>query len=451
MHQKNEKIKKFGEVFTPQKIISNLLEGIDYENPNLKFCEPSFGDGRILLALKNELLKFHTEQHIIENMLYGVEIQKDLYDYTVQLIGADKYKNNLYCGSALNLEKEDCPISSWAGKIDFVIGNPPYNRNILKKSEVTEEFWNPSGYTTKLAYCCFVVMGNFLLKENAELRYVMPCSFTHNENTEQFREYLRNNLKINSIDVLEKNAFDGVMIRTCIFKSTKAKENNVIHLSRIWDNKKYQTETYFNEYNEIPLFIGEQSKSIYEKVVQNKKVFTAYKGWNGVDSYAKYSSKDENEYEHKYVDKVTKTKIKLKSTMFKDKTKAKKNKKKNNIGNYNRFNLKKIMINEILYDSFEAKKHVNYIVKDTQGLYGASPLQTVIVFNDDTELESFIGDLSCSAAQMMFSVMKDYNHNDSKLFRYIPSGISKIILTKEEEQFLSNFSSLDKKNILSLS
>ena len=49
-------IEKFGEVFTPDQIINDLLDGIDYSDPSVKICEPSFGDGRILLKIKQKLL-----------------------------------------------------------------------------------------------------------------------------------------------------------------------------------------------------------------------------------------------------------------------------------------------------------------------------------------------------------------------------------------------------------
>ena len=49
-------VKKFGEVFTPKHIVDKLLDGIDYSNPDLTICEPSFGDGRILLEVKTRLL-----------------------------------------------------------------------------------------------------------------------------------------------------------------------------------------------------------------------------------------------------------------------------------------------------------------------------------------------------------------------------------------------------------
>ena len=129
-----EAIQQFGEVFTPQNIINKLLVEVEYSDPNLKFCEPSFGDGRILLELKNKLLQYHSEEHIITNMLYGVEIQESWYIFVVNLINPNGYKHNFICASALNFDGINNPLKEWIGLFDYVIGNPPYNRNILKKN-----------------------------------------------------------------------------------------------------------------------------------------------------------------------------------------------------------------------------------------------------------------------------------------------------------------------------
>ena len=442
-------VQQYGEVFTPKEVIDKLLIDVDYSDSTLKFCEPSFGDGRILLELKNRLLEYHTEEHIITNMLYGIEIQETWYISAIQLINPKGYKHNFICASALNFEGLFNPLKEWVGIFDYVIGNPPYNRNILKKNDVTSIFWDPSGYTTKLAYCCFVVLAQYILKPNGQIRYVMPCSFTHNENTEQFREFTKKNLNIESIEILRKDIFEGIMIRTCVFiASNKPQESDII-LKRLWNDKVYETTTYYNEYNEIPLFIGDISKSIYEKVMQNKHTMTAYKGWNGVDSYAKESSSDPNLYEYQYIDGVKKDIPIIHSTKYPDKIKASVNKKKNNVGVYDRFHLKKLLINEVMFNSFEIRNHIKYFIKDEQGQFGSSPKHTVIVF-DDENMDEYIEDLRSPIAQLMLTVMKDYNHNDSKLFRYLPYGMSQTKLNEEEKTFVNLFAETPKDKILSL-
>ena len=442
-------VKKFGEVFTPKHIVDKLLDGIDYSNPDLTICEPSFGDGRILLEVKTRLLEYHSEEHIMNNMLFGIEIQEAWYRETLERLNPNNYNHNLLCCSALNFEGIFNPLKDWINKFDYVLGNPPYNRNILKKEEVTSIFWEPSGYTTKLAYCCFVVLAQYILKPKGQVRYVMPCSFTHNENTEQFREFTKKNLNILSIEILPQNAFEGIMIRTCIFMAINEPQVGEIELKRVWNNQTYYTSTYYNEYNEIPLFIGDISKQIYDKVMKLNHKLTAYKGWNGVDSYAKFSSSDPNKYEYQYVDGVKKEVPIIHSTKYSDKVKASVNKKRNNVGNYDRFHHKKLLINEVMFNSFEVTNHIKYFIKDELGEYGSSPKHTVIVF-DDENMDSYINDLSSQLTQLMLTVMKDYNHNDSKLFRYLPYGISNVELTQEEETFVNLFNETPNDKIYSL-
>ena len=444
-----DSVKKFGEVFTPQEIIDKLLVGIDYSDPTLSFCEPAFGDGRILLEVKNRLLKYHSEEHIITNMLFGVEIQEAWHREALERLNPNNYEHNLLCCSALDFEGLFNPLKEWINRFDYVLGNPPYNRNILKKQEVTSIFWEPSGYTTKLAYCCFVVLAQYILKPEGEVRYVMPCSFTHNENTEQFREFLKKNLNIQSIEILQPNAFEGIMIRTCVFIAVKEPQDGEINLKRIWNDKLYSSTTYYNNYNEIPLFIGDLSKQIYEKVMKLSHTLTAYKGWNGVDSYAKFSSSDPKEYEYQYVDGVKKNDPIIHSTKYPDKVKAGVNKKRNNVGNYDRFHYKKLLINEVMFNSFEVKNHIKYFIKDEEGKYGSSPKHTVIVF-DDENMDSYINDLRSKLAQFMLSIIKDYNHNDSKLFRYLPYGMADIELTQEEQAFVGMFNETPIDRVISL-
>tara|TARA_B100001029_G_C15029037_1_gene435626 strand:+ start:100 stop:1437 length:1338 start_codon:yes stop_codon:yes gene_type:complete len=444
-----DSVKKFGEVFTPQEIIDKLLVGIDYSDPTLSFCEPAFGDGRILLEVKNRLLKYHSEEHIITNMLFGVEIQEAWHREALERLNPNNYEHNLLCCSALDFEGLFNPLKEWINRFDYVLGNPPYNRNILKKQEVTSIFWEPSGYTTKLAYCCFVVLAQYILKPEGEVRYVMPCSFTHNENTEQFREFLKKNLNIQSIEILQPNAFEGIMIRTCVFIAVKEPQDGEINLKRIWNDKLYSSTTYYNNYNEIPLFIGDLSKQIYEKVMKLSHTLTAYKGWNGVDSYAKFSSSDPKEYEYQYVDGVKKNDPIIHSTKYPDKVKAGVNKKRNNVGNYDRFHYKKLLINEVMFNSFEVKNHIKYFIKDQEGRYGSSPKHTVIVF-DDENMDSYINDLRSKLAQFMLSIIKDYNHNDSKLFRYLPYGMADIELTQEEQAFVGMFNETPIDRVISL-
>ena len=53
-------------------------------------------------------------------------------------------------------------------------------------------------------------------------------------------------------------------------------------------------------------------------------------------------------------------------------------------------------------------------------------------------------------AQFMLTIMKDYNHNDSKLFRYLPYTLLSIKLTEEEQSFVNLFNETPIDKIYSL-
>ena len=65
-------------------------------------------------------------------------------------------------------------------------------------------------------------------------------------------------------------------------------------------------------------------------------------------------------------------------------------------------------------------------------------------------MDDYIDDLKSPIAQMMLTIMKDYNHNDSKLFRYLPYGIAQTKLTEDEITFLDIFVNTKKEEVISL-
>ena len=79
--------KNFGEVFTPNKLIDEMLNVLPSEvwtNPTLKWLDPAAGNGnffaqvfnRLMIGLKTEIKNEEDrEKHILENMLFFAELQ----------------------------------------------------------------------------------------------------------------------------------------------------------------------------------------------------------------------------------------------------------------------------------------------------------------------------------------------------------------------------------------
>ena len=57
------------------------------KDPKSKFLDNSAGSGNFLIGLKNKLSKYHTEKHILNNMLYGVELMKDNHTEMCERLG----------------------------------------------------------------------------------------------------------------------------------------------------------------------------------------------------------------------------------------------------------------------------------------------------------------------------------------------------------------------------
>ena len=81
IERSDERIAETQEVFTPMEMCERIVQMIDIEkrkDPESKFMDNSAGSGNFIIALKNELIKYHAEQHVLDNMLYAVELMESV-------------------------------------------------------------------------------------------------------------------------------------------------------------------------------------------------------------------------------------------------------------------------------------------------------------------------------------------------------------------------------------
>ena len=103
---------------TPDTLIENMVNQIDvdWKNANLKILNPGFGFGGFLFFVYLKLKQYHSDEHIINNMLYGIELEP--FRFTLV---QEKFKiKNLIKGDFL----DDKIFKDM--KFDVVIMNPPY-------------------------------------------------------------------------------------------------------------------------------------------------------------------------------------------------------------------------------------------------------------------------------------------------------------------------------------
>jgi site-specific DNA-methyltransferase (adenine-specific) len=149
-------IKTHGEVMTPLWMVDEMLDTLPehvWKNPKLKWLDPANGVGtfpsvivkRLMVGLK-DIIPDSCEryQHIVENMIYVVEIQaKNMFLYHCAFDINDTNKLNTFYGSYLSKEFDNHMKNVWkVEKFDITIGNPPYQDELIAKKGSAKPLYN---------------------------------------------------------------------------------------------------------------------------------------------------------------------------------------------------------------------------------------------------------------------------------------------------------------------
>ena len=103
----DERIDDTGEVFTPIELCVEMVNEIPLDiiqNPQSKFLDNSAGNGNFLVALKIKLLNYHTEEHVLNHMLYAVELMEDNHKEMCERLGVDITHSHYVCHDALTYD-----------------------------------------------------------------------------------------------------------------------------------------------------------------------------------------------------------------------------------------------------------------------------------------------------------------------------------------------------------
>ena len=100
----DERIDQTGEVFTPPELCKQMVDEIALDvikNPKSTFLDNSAGSGNFVVALFNRLKEYHSEEHIVNNMLYVVELMEDNHKELCERLGVSTDHPHYVCDDAL--------------------------------------------------------------------------------------------------------------------------------------------------------------------------------------------------------------------------------------------------------------------------------------------------------------------------------------------------------------
>jgi tRNA1(Val) A37 N6-methylase TrmN6 len=177
----------YGEIYTPFTLIRQMLDLFDpvvFTQPQKRWLDIGAGRGYFSMALFERLNQGLTtalpdenkrKQHIVEKMLFMVEVKASNVTALREMFGA---RANIEAGDFLGEEGSTdvylYACDSYAcDSYDYIIGNPPYNTNGLKKVPTNSERNKKNDGTT--AWMHFVRKALLLLRPTSgQLALIIP-------------------------------------------------------------------------------------------------------------------------------------------------------------------------------------------------------------------------------------------------------------------------------------
>lgn len=190
--------KKFGEVFTPMKLVNEMLDKLPkkvWRRKRYKWLDPAAGMGnfpvavylRLMDGLKDKIKNDEKrKKHILENMLYMCELNKKNVVIMKQIFDINnEYKLNVYEGDTLELK----PFEIFTVKqFDIILGNPPYN-----KGGIRSHTGKQLGEKNETIWTKFIEKAFKWLRPNGYLAYINPLSWlkkTHSLHNTMLEKYI---------------------------------------------------------------------------------------------------------------------------------------------------------------------------------------------------------------------------------------------------------------------
>ncbi len=289
------------------KILDPACGSGAFLNQALQFLikEHKFIDDLTAELTKQKIRLFDTDKNILENNLYGVDINDESVEIaklSLWLRTAKKGRKlsnlnkNIKCGNSLiddkKIEKEKA--FNWNiefkeimknGGFDIVIGNPPYFniQTLGRKSKIAQSIQDnyPEIWQDKSDIIFYFIAKAIELSKN-KISFIVSNAFLFSDKAKKLRNFILDNTNFTKITNFERYmVFEDALITTAIIELDKNKSKKKT-LAYSFKNKKYKQEeissflnldkNYFSvnfEKNKVFALVNNKISKINEKIDNN--------------------------------------------------------------------------------------------------------------------------------------------------------------------------------------
>ena len=301
---------KYGEIYTPFSLIDQMFSLLNDDNvfkdEQKKWLDTGAGTGFFSIYLYWKLMDglkhvFEKEDerhdHIIKNMIYMVEIKESNVKHLINLFGKEA---NITC--------VDYTCSDFFIQFDYIIGNPPYNSNGIKK--VPSNVILNKTEDGKTVWKSFVTKSLSLLKKNTgKLLYIIPSIWMKPD------KYMIHKLltsyqleKLHCLSNTETNKyFKGeAQTPTCFFLLTNKPTTDYCVDLYDTDKQEYIKYSYKNSNNinnniQLPVFGASVVKKLLQYCKQYGNISGLVKKTNCPKKDSLFSPSHSQEYPYKNI------------------------------------------------------------------------------------------------------------------------------------------------------
>ena len=262
LYQKNTKKtdrKKKSQFFTPLNVSKYMASMSKVRNKHLRILDCGAGTGILGLALLEDLLKddlvetieidfYENDKDVISILNRDIEAMSDLIKQSDKVVKFNVLEENFITSNANVWDNK-----LFEGIYDIIISNPPYKK--LSKQSDESKVVLDIVYGQPNIYFIFMAMSIHLLKNNGEMIFITPRSFTSGAYFKKFREYMLTEVGISSIHIFNSRSevFDGeeVLQEAIITRAVKNQEFESINIISTNDSNFSNKEIFKIPYNTV--------------------------------------------------------------------------------------------------------------------------------------------------------------------------------------------------------